>query len=670
MAYRIAICLWLLASASFAADFYVSTTGNDATGDGSIGSPYATLVKAVDAAHTLNQPATQKNIYLRGGAYYNVAVALFWSRHDNTTIQSYPGESAILYGGQLLTNAWTDLGDGTWSASLGAFPNLTNALLVSYGQPSSLLSAYDFWCPRTLLVNGQTAKWATYPLTGKLHYTSVVNSNLVYTNTMTQTTNNELCLDGSWEDFLSEVTAINTGTKTLTMTDNLRGGRNNSLVTSYLLRNGPEGMLEDNTFWWDKTNAVLHYRPVSGQNPNTLSFIVPTTTRIMYLYGYQLSSCPSNIVISNLTFACTTPIVAGPYQQNDEGGTYALGALTMAFCTNCIIDGCTFYGIGGAAIGNGADGVNIGNIIRNCVVHDCGSIGMSTAGPGNVVSNNLIYNCGLYTQAGVGIRVGSYCVVCNNTVTNINGAGVVVSGYSQDTTIKDNWIDRCVKRLMDMGAVYGYFQTNIVIEHNFVGDVTGTNSDNGTPWDWFQHGIYSDENSVNVTVSSNVVFNCSRPIHNNDTVNSITYNNNLCVDPTASEDMWLFWSGTNQSRIWFKNITLSQAKVLVRSGLSPTNDINITCSDWRSNIVWAVNGDNASNPTNATSSDPLLVRIPTATPQYLEDADFGFQAGSPCPGLGIQPLSLEGIGYNGGLQHRLPDIKVSTLRVGNMRMAQ
>ena len=45
------------------ADYYVATTGNDTTGDGSIGSPYATIKKAFGLC------SSGELIYLRQGDY-------------------------------------------------------------------------------------------------------------------------------------------------------------------------------------------------------------------------------------------------------------------------------------------------------------------------------------------------------------------------------------------------------------------------------------------------------------------------------------------------------------------------------------------------------------------------------------------------------------------------
>lgn len=76
--------------------YFVATTGNDTTGDGSIGNPWATPQKALDTV-----PTNGSIINLRGGTYAKTAGAqLTWTRAGNSlnpvTLRNYPGETAIL----------------------------------------------------------------------------------------------------------------------------------------------------------------------------------------------------------------------------------------------------------------------------------------------------------------------------------------------------------------------------------------------------------------------------------------------------------------------------------------------------------------------------------------------------------------------------------------------
>ena len=76
-----------------AADYYVATNGNDSTGNGSIGNPYATLTKAVGVM------SAGDTTYLRGGKYPSssqINMTAIGSSISYYTVTNYPGEFPIL----------------------------------------------------------------------------------------------------------------------------------------------------------------------------------------------------------------------------------------------------------------------------------------------------------------------------------------------------------------------------------------------------------------------------------------------------------------------------------------------------------------------------------------------------------------------------------------------
>ena len=81
------------ASSAFATTYYVATNGNDSTGNGSIGSPYATLAKAVSVM------SAGDVTYLRGGTYATSAqinMTAFGTSASRYTITNYSGEVPTL----------------------------------------------------------------------------------------------------------------------------------------------------------------------------------------------------------------------------------------------------------------------------------------------------------------------------------------------------------------------------------------------------------------------------------------------------------------------------------------------------------------------------------------------------------------------------------------------
>jgi len=91
------LLILLLLSASFAnaAKWYCAPTGNDVTGNGSIGNPYFSLTTAWTAA------SAGDTIYMRGGTYsYNVAQNI--RSKANMKVWNYPGEVPIFHRGNYI----------------------------------------------------------------------------------------------------------------------------------------------------------------------------------------------------------------------------------------------------------------------------------------------------------------------------------------------------------------------------------------------------------------------------------------------------------------------------------------------------------------------------------------------------------------------------------------
>jgi len=84
----------ILSSFVSSTDFYVSTTGSDSN-SGTISSPWGSL------GHALTSLGPGDNLYLREGTYYEsgISIGLDGTSSQPITIQSYPGEQAVIDGG-------------------------------------------------------------------------------------------------------------------------------------------------------------------------------------------------------------------------------------------------------------------------------------------------------------------------------------------------------------------------------------------------------------------------------------------------------------------------------------------------------------------------------------------------------------------------------------------
>lgn len=87
------VMLLCLSGPSWAATYYVATTGNDTTGNGSIGTPWRTCTKA------MANIAAGDTVYFRGGTYQEYCTETAnGTSGSRITLATYPGETAIFDG--------------------------------------------------------------------------------------------------------------------------------------------------------------------------------------------------------------------------------------------------------------------------------------------------------------------------------------------------------------------------------------------------------------------------------------------------------------------------------------------------------------------------------------------------------------------------------------------
>jgi hypothetical protein len=115
------------AAAAAGPTFYVSPTGSDATGDGSLGAPFGTVARGVAATRTARAPgAGPAAVILRAGVHVLAATVQLDARDAGLTIANYPGEAAWVSGGAPVSPAsWTPVNvtanaSNIYAAALGA----------------------------------------------------------------------------------------------------------------------------------------------------------------------------------------------------------------------------------------------------------------------------------------------------------------------------------------------------------------------------------------------------------------------------------------------------------------------------------------------------------------------------------------------------------------------
>jgi hypothetical protein len=627
-----------------ATNFYVATNGSDSN-PGTLAQPFLTLAKA-QAAEEAAGTNVQRNIYIRGGEYFNVTLYLQGpgggTGHDDSYCSwiGYPGDPpAILYGGQPLTN-WTATSNGWWQASLPAYPA---------GSLNSTVNKLSNWEVRMLLVDGQMAARAQYPTNGSsLTYPNTSSqANLNYINYKTGdipptmvATNAEVMIDWSYDSTTLGVSSIVASNQTINFTFPVWSSRGLQYIPdiqTYRVYNTAEGMANPGQFYFDRGNHVVVYYPIGGKNPNTSEIIVPTTDRMWYLYGYANYGGPGphDVTFSNLTMK-----VLAVDRELEGGFGYLWDYMSLINFSpvcgslNINVENCTLGWCGGNAIGSDYGYVTNFNIINNEIGY-CGNYGVAArmAGP-VVVSNNYIHDCGLITWQAPGVRVSTNATVIQNNLFNFHTSAIADHDVDNCRYLY-NSISNCMTTEEDMGGYYQYFGSATAIPHT-VGNIirsnlfqsvgTNYNVSGGDPRNFYRPAVYLDEQSSNTVVDHNIMLGCPTAVfcniaHSNAVLNNVFVNTN----PGTYMGMRLYISSDS-------TLPNNVSGNIFYTSTNFVMDNSSLWSSWAGNLCWSTYPLNGGVPAAATISNPMFTSMP--------NANFTFQTGSPATGMGIVPLTF------------------------------
>jgi len=265
---------------------------------------------------------------------------------------------------------------------------------------------------------------------------------------------------------------------------------------------------------------------------------------------------------------------------------------------------------------------------------------------------------------GIDLVTCANVVVSGNRIDRVSYCGISL-GYGQNITITRNDISNCLLLLSDGGAIKtGFPSDSIYITNNIVRDVRGNLE--GTPYSRrCVVGIYLDEDSCDVTMAGNIVFNCLDGIflhrtHDTTIINNTVYNcdravflagdfnsmhdnnfyNNIIVCTESDQLTWVegtYTTGTNKVRGKY--------------------DYNLHYNPYRNDVIqydtsqrYTLDGWRAfsGQESKAVWSDPFFVNT--------SNHDFHLQSNSPSIDAGKDVGLTQDFEGNPVPQGRTPDI--------------
>jgi len=372
----IILLLAVLATPSHALDFFISPDGDDAN-PGTKLKPFATPLRARDAARRAKQPAAEPiTIHLRGGTYYLDEPLVFAaddsaSRNAPLAFVAWKKEEPVFSGGLKLKLEWKSFRGRILQAEVT--PGLAFAQLFVNGRRQHL-ARYPNFNPDVRIFNGyaddafspeRAARWAD-PQGGFIHAMH----------------------RAMWGDFHYVIT----GKKPDGSVTYEGGWQNNRRMGMHDQYRFVENIFEEldapgEWFLNDKTNTLYFYPP-TGLDINSA---VIEVVRLRHLVEFKgtVEKPIRFLTLKGLTFRHA----AGTFMDNKEPllrsdwTTYRGGAVFITGAEDCSLVDCEFDQVGGNTIF--VNNYNRRIAIRRCHIHDSGANGIAFVGDPNAVRNPL-----------------------------------------------------------------------------------------------------------------------------------------------------------------------------------------------------------------------------------------------------------------------------------------
>ncbi len=490
----IAFALAAVASATLAATWHVATTGDDATGDGSVEKPLATVARAVELSRGAGA-GEAKEIILGDGIYRIDTPVDLGERDAGLVIRAaHPGK-AVLSGAVPIVK---------WEQD----PVDNRILVADFPFEISPSATYS------LVVNGQVAKLALFPAAGQPplpYFAKESDAN----HTVFRYDKAKLPAPDVFKDLDLASTRIvipqewvknqlfvatndwEGGVFYLKSRTSMPLGRFNQ---GYRISNSRHGLTGPGIWMYEGSTGKMRYWPREGETPETMKASVTHALRIFTVTKAK------NVRFSGLVLeGCARLPGSGNNgkvgQAAPIGGTDPVGVRVE----NCEIRNTSGYGIWFVRPVNCE--------VRRCRIRETGGhgIGFMAGGEGGGV-----YGCEI-SDAG---STGAYLQLPRVTLKDCHIHHVGRSGATLWTSkglVVSNEFDHTMLSSRDAGAVYGAMNDSL-FEGNYCHDCG----------DW--PGLYNDEGGKNTVYRGNRFEGCWWPIHMHDCRQIVVTNNTMACD--------------------------------------------------------------------------------------------------------------------------------------------
>jgi parallel beta-helix repeat protein len=675
-------------------EIIVAKNGNDAW-PGTLDRPVASLARARDILRSLKErdglrgPAT---VLVRDGTYFLAEPFGLGPEDSGTkagpvTYRAYGNEKPVISGGRKITG-WKQAEVGLWKTQLPE---------VREGK----------WFFRQLFVNGRRCCRARLPEEGKFFFPAGAfseddgeirnktsfrfkpgdikkwehfeDAEVVYIHRFDISRMNIVAIDEKegWVEFPAE-TLFPYGKQP---------------TSRYWVENIKEGLTGPGTWFLDRYDGILFYRPRSGEDMQSAQVIAPVLEFLVRMEGNpETGKFLEHVSFSGLTFCHNDWVLPKTGFPSFQAAFEIPGALFAEGVRHCRIEGCEICQIGtyGIQLSRGCRE----NVIAENHLHDLGAGGVRIGEVGrfySVAAHNKIVAARDAMVAG-GNR-NSEGVYRQNTHDQTRGANVcdnvIHDGGKVHTGAVGIWIGHAAENLVAHNEIYDLFYTGIsvgwewynvphgaygnIIEYNHVHDVMkytlcdgggiyalgiqpGTIIRNNLIHDVYSYdphsgrGIYLDACSSGIRIENNIIHHIRiAGIRLQIGTSGNFIRNNIIA---LCEEAPLGWD-TDRSNCFMQNIVYFKTKNLFTRDkfdsydsvidfnlyFNPCHEINFlgySFGEWKKLLSRERCGEPTTMDGHSMIADPCFVDA--------EKGDFRLKPESPAFALGFQPIETKNIG--------------------------
>ncbi len=638
--------------------FYVSPNGNDSwkgenanVRSGSQDGPVATLNRALELARAwrANHP-DQLHIQLRGGIYAVQDTVLLGpddsggSEQQPLIIEAYAAEKPVLSGGIVLSNA----------VQLSSASNLW-----SFPLPASMQNQE----PHQLFLAGHRQTRARTPNKGfylmKGEVTQLSPMQFLYNNSdlpkdLKAGSGAEVMTFHKWIAVREPIASINPEKQMITLAgkipDQITEGNARYYFENYL-----EALDAPGEWFLDKANQRLLFISPANWKPGSDQMIASILKKeLVFLKGESAQRPVRNIEFRGITFAYSDWSMGPEGFVDNQAANSIRGSVRAQSAENCRFVGCKFEHLANYAIDFGSGCTQCA--VEGCEIYDIGGGGIrigETHG-GDECAHNTVMNCYLHElgrvyPAAVGVLIlqSAYNTITQNKMDDLYYTGVSVGwtwGYKDSpchhNAITFNEISHIGQDMLsDMGGVYTLGpQPGTVVANNLIHDVSSY-----TYGGW---GLYPDEGSTGILFENNIVYRTkSAGFHQHYGKENRVQNNIFAFGKehqlmrTREESHLSFFFernvvyfdsgellGSNWSNDQFKMDYNLYFDARLKSNQEQMHFGNRTWKQWRQ----------SGHDQHSVLADPKF--------KSVQNLDFDLAPDSPALALGFQPIDVKKIG--------------------------